>query len=103
MEKNDKKQPNGVVVIITDGAGREIANAADFDTSGYGGFTLTEAQSMRAERLALTAMVSATMGGEMSSAVISCGPHHLVELFRRLRDHSGWRMHKVVIGERANV
>lgn len=42
------EKPKGVVAILTRGDGHVVASASDFETSGYGGHTLAEAQSIRA-------------------------------------------------------
>lgn len=42
-----EQAPSGVIAIITFPDGHALANAADFDRSGYGGFTLLEAQTIR--------------------------------------------------------
>jgi len=45
-----EKAPAGVVAIYTDPDGIVIESVADFDRSGYGGFTLLQGQEMRARR-----------------------------------------------------
>jgi hypothetical protein len=42
--------PPGVVALFIGKDGRVIASVSDFDTSGYGGFTLQQAQEMRVKR-----------------------------------------------------
>jgi len=42
--------PKGVVAICTNETGRAIATTSDFDLQGYGGFTLAEAQTIRAKQ-----------------------------------------------------
>lgn len=40
-------QVNGVVALFIDKEGRVLANASDFNTSGYGGFSLQQSQEIR--------------------------------------------------------
>lgn len=47
---NEIKKLPGVVALITYPDGTVLASVADFDGSRYGGFSLEEAQSMRAAR-----------------------------------------------------
>lgn len=55
MEKENV--PQGIVAVLVDNAGREIANATDFDLCHPGGFTLRQTQEIRArENLAMTAV-----------------------------------------------
>lgn len=42
-------QVNGVVALFIDKEGRVLANVSDFNSSGYGGFTLQQAQEIRAK------------------------------------------------------
>lgn len=42
--------PRGVIALLVGKDGRVIANASDFNTGGYGGFTLQEAQKLRVKR-----------------------------------------------------
>jgi hypothetical protein len=51
--------PQGVVAILIDKKGREIANATDFNDGAPGGFKLQEAQVYRAKRMLALRMVRA--------------------------------------------
>lgn len=42
--------PRGVVALFLDKEGRVLASVTDFSTGGYGGFSLQEAQKLRAKR-----------------------------------------------------
>lgn len=42
-------KPTGVVAVLLFPDGRSLCSASDFDTSGYGGFTLHESQEHRAK------------------------------------------------------
>lgn len=42
--------PSGVVAVFIGKDGRVIASVSDFNTSGYGGFSLRQAQEMRVKR-----------------------------------------------------
>lgn len=53
------KTPQGVVAVLTDHTGNVIASVSDFDRSGYGGFTLRQAQEMRVKEQLAFAVVRA--------------------------------------------
>lgn len=42
--------PSGVVALFINKAGQVLANVSDFNTSGYGGFSLRQSQEMRVKR-----------------------------------------------------
>lgn len=50
MQTTEEK-PKGVVGILTGPDGHVWASVTDFDTSGYGGFSLQEAQEVRVQTL----------------------------------------------------
>jgi hypothetical protein len=52
MAEKKETPAKGVVVVITWPTGEVAVNAADFDRSGYGGYTMQEAQSYRARNAA---------------------------------------------------
>jgi hypothetical protein len=58
MTKNETV-PQGVVAILIDKKGREIANATDFNDGAPGGFTQKDAQTLRAKRMLALRVVRA--------------------------------------------
>jgi hypothetical protein len=59
--------PKGLVGIYTDADGRVIASVSDFDDSGYGGFSLQEAQRFRCK----TKLARAVMQAYCSDRVLA--------------------------------
>lgn len=53
------KTPKGVVATFTDSTGHVVASVSDFDRSGYGGYSLQEAQRFRVRRKLAHAVVNA--------------------------------------------
>jgi hypothetical protein len=53
------KTPKGIVATFTDSTGHVVASVSDFDRSGYGGFTLQEAQRYRVRRKLAYAVLNA--------------------------------------------
>jgi len=87
------KQPMGIVAIITAPCGDVIATAADFDTSGYGGFKLHEAQRMRAKKQAQWAMVRAYCG----SAVVDALTEYTIDcIVRDMTNKASKKGHRLV-------
>jgi hypothetical protein len=52
-------EPKGMIGILTDETGRVVAAEADFDNSGYGGFTTAQAQKLRLKGAVAFAMMRA--------------------------------------------
>lgn len=85
----------GVVMIFTNETGRAIANAADFATDGYGGFTLLEAQRLRARGALAGAVAEAYASPDFTRALSS---HQLRDVLSRLENAHGCKITEVVIG-----
>lgn len=88
------KLPCGVVMLCTDNTGHEIATVTDFERSGYGGFTLKEAQRIRCKRSIARAVID-----RYASPVIgeNMAEYHRDDLLKRLID-KGWKLHTVYVG-----
>jgi len=61
--------PQGVVVILIDKKGREIANATDFNEGAPGGFKQQEAQVFRAKRMLALKMVAALVSPALREVI----------------------------------
>lgn len=61
--------PQGVVAILIDKKGREIANAADFNEGAPGGFKQQEAQTFRAKRMLALRMVAALVSPALREVI----------------------------------
>jgi hypothetical protein len=61
--------PQGVLAILIDKKGREIANATDFHQGAPGGFKLQEAQVFRAKRMLALRMVAALVSPALREVI----------------------------------
>lgn len=59
LERLVMPTPPGVVALFIGKDGRVLANASDFNSGGYGGFSLQQAQEMRAKRALSREVLSA--------------------------------------------
>lgn len=79
---------SGVVAIMTDDKGSVIATATDFDRSGYGGYSLAEAQEMRAK----DAVGFATINALCSDVVVSVMDRYEVDkIMQALIRKKNWK------------
>ncbi len=95
-EVQEKIAPSGIVVLITDSVGREMAHAGDFDRAGYGGFTLADAQTMRAKAAALRDLMHRLANEDLANAIISS--HTIERVYEEMARKAGFRMHIVNVG-----
>ena len=88
------ESPRGCVMLCTDPQGNEIATITDFERSGYGGFTLKEAQRIRCKRQIARAVID-----RYASPVIAenMAEYHRDSLLQSLLK-KGWRIHEIYIG-----
>ena len=78
--------PKGVVGIYTDADGRVIASVSDFEDSGYGGFSLQEAQRFRCK----TKLAHAVMQAYCSDRVLAVFDNYYCEqLLNKLVSNGG--------------
>jgi myo-inositol-1-phosphate synthase len=54
---SDNCTPQGIMAILVDSKGREVAHAADFNLGGPGGFSQQEAQRFRAKRILASSVI----------------------------------------------
>ena len=98
MADQDKAAvPAGVTVLVTDSHGRQIGVGSDFERQGPGGFTLKEAQEMRAKNAAWWDAFARTCRSEVAN-VINQGGYSMESLRHKLKDQHGWREHVIVHG-----
>lgn len=94
-EEADTQAPAGVLAILTDEHGRVAAAVADFDRSGYGGFTLARAQEIRVRTAAAMAMVKAYASPALTRAISA---HDCDRIMERLCREHGYRLTVKAIG-----
>ena len=85
----------GVVLVFIDEKGHAIAHAADFDRSGYGGYTLADSQSVRARRQLAINVVNAYASTQLARAVDAYDAERMVQ---RLCQTHGCKIQEVIIG-----
>lgn len=95
MPDTAENLPKGVVAIFTDEHGRSIAQVSDFNTSGYGGYSLKEAQKFRCKQQISMAVLKA-----YSSEMLWRGvdQHYAKEIVNNLVAHHGCHVHYAYIG-----
>ena len=81
----------GVVAVLTSQEHGVVVSVSDFDESGYGGFTLREAQEIRARRNLAYAMVRAYCSNVILDVM---EPYDCEQMLRKL-EHKG--SHKVTL------
>lgn len=87
----------GVLAIFTDPEGDVVASVSDFDRSGYGGFTLEEAQKLRATRALNDAVIRAYCSERILTCITDGGADQIV----RAMERNGWRRTVLPIGHDA--
>jgi hypothetical protein len=86
---------NGVVMLVISKSGTVLASVSDFDTSGYGGFTLEEAQTIRANRALAYEYLRAVAHPHLAEAV---RPMDAERILKDVCDKHGYKIIKRVIG-----
>ena len=62
-------EPKGVVMLLINSEGSVVANVADFDTLGYGGFTLIDSQKRRVRSKLAYTFLKDYAGEDIASAI----------------------------------
>lgn len=93
-ETGDDVTPAGVVGIVFNPQGAAVAQHADFKLNGYGGFSLKEAQTMRARNGAMLAFAKAHLNDWM----VRKADMSFAERYWELAEASGYRMELMVVG-----
>ncbi len=88
--------PKGAYVVTISPRGDVMGTAADFDASGYGGFTLEESQKIRARKRAHWDTVKRLC----SALVTDCLDEYEVEQIWAAMVRKGWKEHVESIGWR---
>jgi hypothetical protein len=94
-----KKIPSGMVAVIVGPDGREIAHAADFSPDRSSGISKEEAQSYRAKTRVMGALVERMCSGDFAKAIHSDGSYISEQIWSRMRDNLGYKMHVLPVGE----
>ncbi len=87
-------ETKGVVAVITNPDGDVVAEAADFDRAGYGGFTLQEAQAIRAKDGVRSRFAAGHLNGWLGRGMEG----YFVDAFWRNAERAGYRLSVVPIG-----
>jgi hypothetical protein len=90
-----KPVPKGVVAVFVGPDGHAVANAADFDYSGYGGFSLEEAQIIRVKDAIARKVAEAFASTEFTKHL---DRYRLQEVLRQMQDRDGYKLHIIGIG-----
>lgn len=88
-------QISGVVAVFISPDGRVVAEVTDFERSGYGGFTLEEAQRIRCKRALNRAVVSRFASDPLANAISEYSAESIVS---EMVDKGGYRKHFITIG-----
>lgn len=86
--------PPGIVAVLIDKTGREVANASCFDRSTPGGFTLAEAQESRCRRKLAGAVMFALASPLLADNIDA----HTAEGIVRAMCNSGCRVVVIPVG-----
>lgn len=89
--------PQGVTVLVTDSDGRQVGTGSCFERGHPGGYTLREAQTLRATNAAWWQAFDRMCRSEVAS-VINQGGIAFDALRRKLQDQHGWREHVISHG-----
>lgn len=96
-ETTKTKSPQGVVAVLIAPDGHVVAHGADFDRSGYGGFTMLQAQTMRAEQMVKREAIRAMCNAAFAKAACEysgSGPRIIDDMCRA----HGYRIEIIRIG-----
>jgi hypothetical protein len=78
----------GIGAILTDGEGKVVAHAFDFERSGFGGFTLWEAQRIRVRGALARTFIAHWCFGDVASVIDQHESEKIVaELCRKKNYH----------------
>ena len=87
--------PQGVILLLLWPDGSVLAQTSDFDRSGYGGFTVQQAQSIRCKdrlwRVALDRLANPIVAQ-------AAGSYHGPAIIEEMCRKHGFRTHEIAIG-----
>lgn len=88
--------PPGVVMILVNATGREVAVSADFGETRYGGFDLRASQEMRAKKALARKFIDDYCSPDIAAAIPQRRAEDIVGELVVARQ---WRRHVVAIGQ----
>lgn len=88
-------QPQGVTLVLIDTKGRVRAHASDFERSGYGGFSLLEAQKLRCRRALAREFVTGGCHPDIAGALDNYDAEKVVQA---LVNNKSWVTTEIIIG-----
>lgn len=92
---SESKTPNGVVGVLTGPDGYVWASVSDFDSSGYGGFSLQEAQTRRVKQALALKFLDSTCNDIVVSVL---DPHRCEEIVWALCSKKGFKRTIIPVG-----
>lgn len=87
--------PKGVVAVFVGPDGREIASVCDFDQSGYGGYTMQEAQTHRIRDAVARAVAEQLCSSEFTKHIDG---YQRQKVMQAMIDRGGYRLHIIPVG-----
>jgi hypothetical protein len=87
--------PKGIVAVFVGPDGHCVASVSDFDTSGYGGYTMREAQEHRIRDAIATAVANALASNDFTKHI---DVYHKREVLRAMERTAGYHLHLVPVG-----
>jgi hypothetical protein len=85
----------GIVMVLIAPDGRAVANATSFETSTPGGFSLRQAQELRAQRALAAAAINAFCSPVIAEAMDEFDRE---EVLRALVSRKGYRIETIAVG-----
>lgn len=95
MVEKKSEDPKGVVLVFIDEEGREIASVSDFNRTGYGGWSLRDAQNLRARRALAMKVCNAYSSSQLVRAIDAYDAERIID--RLVKDHA-CKIATVVVG-----
>lgn len=94
---SEKTAAQGVVALLIGNDGRVIASATDFDTSVYGGFSLRQAQEMRAKS-SLVKEAMTVLASPLICSAIDTDTYGAEKIVQSMCSLGGCRIEIVAVG-----
>src|SRR3546814_405693 len=95
MNEDQGASPRGYLMLMLWPDGKVLAEVSDFETSGYGGFTLKQAQRIRCRdrlwRSVLDRLANPIIGD-------AAGSYHGDAIINAMVSKHGFRVHEIAIG-----
>lgn len=85
----------GVIAIVTAGTGEVVETYADFDKAGYGGFSLRDAQAIRAKDTVKRRAMAKVLWPEVAKHMHN---YTLERMWDDLQSKGGWKVTTKEIG-----